>query len=397
VKLDASGNIVWNKLLGGTGDDIANDIQQTTDGGYIVAGCTTSSASGDVTGTNHGYNLGPGPRDYWIVKLDASGNIVWNKLLGGDGDDVANDIQQTIDGGYIVVGSSFFSILGYTKGGGHSMGDVTGTDNGKSDYWVVKLDASGKIVWNKLLGGEGEDVATDILQTTDGGYIVTGYSGSSASGDVTNTNHGNIDYWIIKLDGSGNIAWNKLFGGAAADVAQGIQQTTDGGFIVAGYTFSSANGNVTGSNHGEVDYWVLKLAASGNIVWNKLFGGEGDDVATDILQTTDGGYIVAGYSNLSPQYGTPGHMSGNGDVPDTNHGMSDYWFVKLDVSGNIVWNKLLGGAGEDRAHDIQNTSDGGYIVVGNTKSSTNGDVTGTNHGSIDYWVVKLDASGSIIR
>ena len=398
VKLDASGNIVWNKLLGGTGNDVANDIQQTKDGGYIVAGHTSSSANGDVTGTNHGYNLGSrGLRDCWIVKLDASGNTVWNKLLGGDGDDGANDIQQTTDGGYIVAGFSDFTMIGDLKGTNYRTGDVTGTNHGMSDSWIVKLDASGNIVWNKLLGGIYEDVPNDIQQTTDGGYIVAGYSGSSTSGDVKGTNHGSNDYWIIKLDGSGNIVWNKLFGGTATDVAQSIQQTTDGGYIVAGYISSSTNGDVIGTNHGMIDYWVLKLGASGNIVWNKLLGGEGEDIATDIRQTTDGGYIVAGYSTISPKYGTPGHMSGNGDVPDTNHGMSDYWVVKLDASGNIVWNRLLGGTAADIAQSIQQTIDGGFIVAGHTNSSASGDVASTNLGSNGYWILKLDASGLIIR
>jgi hypothetical protein len=380
VKFNATGTIIWNKLLGGTGDESASSIQQTTDGGYIVAGSSTSSANGDVTGVNHGTSF----QDYWIVKLDANGNILWNKLLGGTGSEDASSIQQTTDGGYIVAGTSFSS----------ANGDVTATNHGLPwpDIWIVKLDANGNILWNKLLGGNYDEYALSIQQTTDGGYIVAGTSSSSANGDVTGTSHGGnvwTDYWIVKLNASGNIIWNRLLGGNYNEVAHSIQQTTDGGYIVAGSSGSSANGDVTGANHGLPldDYWIVKLDASGNILWNKLMGGNDDDIASSIQQTIDGGYIVAGYSG----------SSANGDVTGVNHGgAGDFWIVKLDANGNIIWNKLLGGNGEDKAYSIRQIANGGYIVAGQTTSSSNGDITVTNHGGYDYWIVKLNASGYII-
>jgi hypothetical protein len=378
VKLDVSGNISWNKLLGGSNDDEPSCIQQTADGGYIVAGSTLSSASGDVTGTNHGVDF-----DYWIVKLDALGNIIWNKLLGGNDLDVLSGIQQTTDGGYIVAGTSASSANGDVSGTNHG---ITGT----GDCWIIKLDAAGNITWNKLLGGSADDVATSIQQTTDGGYIVAGYSSSSASGNVTAANHGpspSTDYWIIKLDAGGNITWNKLLGGNNNERANCIQQTTDGGYIAIGFSGSSANGNVTGTNHGSYDYWIVKLDASGNISWNKLLGGANTDEPKSIQQTTDGGYVIAGYSM----------SSANGDVSTTNHGNNDYWIVKTDGFGNITWNKLLGGSGNDQSYSILQTSNGNYIVSGDSDSSASGDVTTINHGLLDYWIVKLNAFGNIIR
>jgi hypothetical protein len=372
VKLNAVGNITWNKLLGGSGDDIPYSIQQTIDGGYIVAGESGSSANGDVTGTNHGGH------DYWIVKLDLLGNISWNKLLGGSGDDMAISIQQTTDGGYIVAGES----------GSSATGDVTGTNHGGRDCWIVKLDALGNITWNKLLGGNGVEFSYSIMQTTDGGYIAAGASTSSANGDVSGTNHGANDYWVVKLNAAGNITWNKLLGGSGDDIAYSIQQTSDGGYTVAGESRSSANGDVTGTNHGNYDYWILKLDANGNINWNKLFGGTNDDVANCIQQTADGGYIVAGSSQ----------SSANGDVTGTNHGLTDYWVVKLNASGNITWNKLLGGSGDEFAYSIKQINTGGYIVAGGSSSSISGDVRGINHGAQDdYWIVKLGAAGNIIQ
>jgi hypothetical protein len=371
VKLDALGNIVWNKLLGGSGPETASNIQQTTDGGYIISGYSSSSANGDVSGTNHG------DYDSWIVKLDALGNIIWNKLLGGSGPEIASNIQQTSDGGYIISGHSYSS----------ANGDVSGTNHGRYDYWIVKLDALGNIVWNKLLGGSGNETASNIQQTTDGGYIISGLSTSSANGDVSGTNHGGSDYWIVKLDALGNIVWNKLLGGSGTETASNIQQTTDGGYIISGYSYSSsANGDVSGTNHGDYDSWIVKLDALGNIIWNKLLGGSGPEIASNIQQTTDGGYIISGYS----------YSSANGDVSGTNHGGADYWIVKLDALGNIVWNKLLGGSYDDYARHIQQTSDGDYIISGYSTSSANGDVSGTNHGSNDYWIVTLDALGNIL-
>ncbi len=354
VKLDSAGTIAWQKSIGGTASDGAYFIQQTTDGGYVVAGSSISN-DGDVTG-NHGSN------DYWVVKLDSTGTIEWQKSLGGTTSDIANSIQQTSDYGYVVAGHSY-SING----------DVT-DNHGNMDYWVVKLDSTGAISWQKSLGGTGYDDATSIQQTIDGGYIVAGQS-SSTDGDVTG-NHGDWDYWVVKLDNTGAISWQKSFGGSGADLGQSIQQTIDGGYVVAGRS-SSTDGDVTG-NHGDWDYWVVKLDNTGAISWQKSFGGSGADLGQSIQQTIDGGYVVAGWSN-----------SINGDVVG-NQGSYDYWVVKLSSTGDINWQKSIGGTRSDYAESIQQTTDGEYVVAG-WSYSINGDVT-NNHGGVDYWVVKLSSA-----
>jgi len=349
--------IEWQKSLGGTFDDYGKSIQQTTDGGYIVAGYSYST-DGDVTGNHGGW-------DYWVVKLSSTSTINWQKSLGGTGNDDANSIQQTTDGGYIVTGTS-----------NSSNGDVTGNHGGK-DYWVVKLDSTGTIIWQNSLGGTGDDEATSIQQATDGGYIVAGYS-NSTDGDVTG-NHGSWDYWVVKLDSIGTITWQKTFGGSGIDYGNSIQQTIDGGYIVAGSS-TSTDGNVTG-NHGGSDCWIIKLDSIGTITWQKTFGGSGRDGATSTQQTTDGGYIVTGYSN-----------STNGDLT-SNQGNEDYWVIKLDSSGAITWQKSLGGSGLDGGLSTQQTTDGEYVVAGYSWSN-DGDVIG-NHGGYDYWVVKLSSTGII--
>jgi len=351
VKLDGSGNIQWQKCLGGSGGDYAYSIQKTSDSGYIIAG-STGSNNGDVTG-NHG------SVDYWVVKLDGVGNLQWQKCFGGTNDDTGSWIQQTNDAGYI--------IAGFTES---VDGDVNG-NHGNFDYWVVKLDASGTLQWQKCLGGTGNDFARFIRQTSDGGYTVVG-STNSNDGDVTG-NHGIVDYWIAKLDSLGTLQWQKCLGGTNDDDGYSIQQLIDGGFIVAGYAESN-DGDVSG-NHGINDYWIVKLDSTGTLQWQKCYGGAGNDLAWYIQQATDGGYLVAGFA-----------QSNDGDVTG-NHGGRDFWILKLDGSGMLQWEKSLGGTGSDEAGSVQQTTDGGFIIAGWT-NSTNGDVT-SNHGDWDYWVVKL--------
>jgi hypothetical protein len=352
VKLDASGNLLWQKCLGGSGQDAVFFIQQTSDGGYIVAGDTVSN-DGDVSG-NHGNS------DGWVVKLDASGNVLWQKCLGGSEGELFFSIQQTSDGGYIAAGFTY-----------SNDGDVSG-NHGNGDGWVVKLDASGNLLWQKCLGSSDYDYAESVQQTSDGGYIVAGYTGSNG-GDVSG-NHGGGDGWVVKLDVSGNLLWQKCLGGSGGDVIASIQQTSDRGYIVAGYT-SSNDGDVSG-NHGHMDAWVVKLNLSGEIDWQKCLGGSLTDYAESVQQTSDGGYIAAGRTG-----------SNDGDVSGNHGGAYDFWVVKLDASGNLLWQKALGGYNDDRASSIQQTSDGGYIVAGYTHSN-DGDVSGF-HGYRDFWVVKL--------
>jgi len=349
--------IAWQKCLGGSDYDFAESIRQTVDGGYVVAGRTFSN-DGDVSG-NHG------DYDYWVVKLDLFGNLVWQKCLGGSQDDEAYSVQQTADGGYVVAG--------YTKS---NDGDVSG-NHGESDCWVVKLDTSGNMVWQRSLGGSSKEEAYSVQQTTDGGYVVGGLANSN-DGDVSG-NHGSSDCWVVKLAPSGNLVWQKSLGGSSWDSANGIQQTADGGYMVAGGTASN-DYDVSG-NHGESDFWVAKLDPSGNLIWQRCLGGSRTDNAMSIQQAADGGYVVAGYTN-----------SDNGNVSGF-HGSWDYWVVKLDPSGNLVWQKCLGGSGFDRAWSIQPAVDGGYVVAGPAKSN-DGNVSG-NHGSFDYWVLKLDPSGDL--
>ncbi|CAN5654692.1 hypothetical protein BH10BAC3_BH10BAC3_04450 [soil metagenome] len=358
VKLSSLCIIEWQKSLGGTGFDQAYSIEQTSDGGYIIAGITDSH-NGDVSG-NHNFEDG---LDAWIVKLTSNGDIQWQKCLGGSNLDYAFSIRQTNDGGYILAGKTY-----------SNDGDVSGLHQptwGFTDYWVVKLNSSGTIEWQKCLGGDLDDEAHSIQQTSDGGYIVAGNSYSN-DGDVSG-NHGNGDYWIVKLNNTGTIQWQKCLGGTSFDYASSIENTSDGGYIFSG-TSKPYDVNLNGG-HGKADWEVIKLSSNGTVQWKKYFGGSDFDEAASAKQTSDGGYIIAGNSHS------------NDDEVSGNHGNADYWIVKLGDTGDLQWQKTFGGSADDVASSIVTTSDGGYLVAG-TSLSNDDDVTG-NHGINDYWVIKL--------
>ena len=360
VKINNTGVLQWQKRYGGSSAiEAAYSIQQTSDGGYIVAG-HTSSTDGDVTG-NHG-----GTPDFWVIKINSIGTLQWQKTLGGNNNDFAYSVQQTTDGGYIVAGVT-----------SSVDGDITfNHGNENDDYWIVKLNSTGVVQWQKTLGGTNNDIARSIQQTADGGYIITGEAVSD-DGDVLNDLNGAYgNAWVVKLDSTGNIQWQKTLEKIINHATEGysIQQTTDGGYIMVGQTLSV--------DYLNWEYYVVKMNASGIVEWQNSYGGTLNDYAYSVKQTTDGGYIVAGSTRS-----TGGDVSGN-------NGIDDYWLIKLNSAGTLLWQKALGGSLIDVANSVLQTSDGGYIVAGSSRSN-NGDVT-NNIGSnpIRFWVVKLAGPGA---
>ncbi len=358
VKLDALGNIEWQKALGGSGHDSATCVRQTFDGGYILAGSSNSN-DGQVSG-NHGVN------DYWVVKLDTDGQIVWQKSLGGSRGEWAYDIQQTLDSGFIVAGVTE-----------SDDGDVTGQHGIAGDCWIVKLDNSGTLQWQKALGGSANDVARSIRPTADDGYIFSGRTRSN-DGDVSG-NHGDEDLWVVKLENSGNIEWQKCLGGTNFDAGYGIVPTDDGGYLTTGLTYSS-NGDVT-NPRGFGDIWAVKLDQTGAIQWQKCYGGVSADAANTVFAAGNNSFIIAGYS-----------YSDDGNVME-NKGNADWWILKIDSAGDIVWQKTYGGTGTEFAMCVEQSGDGGLVAAGHSNSNDY-DVSG-NHGAHDFWVIKLEPELSV--
>jgi hypothetical protein len=358
-------HIEWQKSFGGSFYDWAVSIIQTTNGDFIAVGASEST-DGDIIG----HRGDPFIRDEWIVKINSEGKIIWQKSLGGSGSDAACSLNQTNDEGYITAGYTFSNDF-----------DVTG-NHASGDYWIIKFNSNGDIEWQNCLGGNEDDAASSIQQTNDSGYIIAGFSRSN-DGNVTghHGSHESEDFWIVKVDINGAIQWQKSLGGSETDIPKSIQQTNDGGYIVAGYSESN-DGDVT-ENHGGGDYWVVKLNPIGDIVWQKSLGGSGTDYPYSIQQTNDGGYIIIGASN-----------SNDGDIIGKKYKNTDCWIVKLDSIGTIQWQKLFGGNDDDYFLSMSQTNNGNYIAVGLTFSK-DGDVT-ENRGHEDCWIVKLDSICNII-
>lgn len=364
--------IAWQNSIGGDNSDYLQSIQQTNDGGFILGGFSYSGLSGDKT------EILQGSSDYWVVKLNSTGTIEWQNTIGGSSYDDLYSIQQTSDDGYILAGRSYSGISG----------DKTEASTGGWDYWVVKLNTNGDIEWQNAIGGSGDDNLWYAEETTDGGYILGGYSDSGISGDKTEASIGLADYWVVKLNNSGNIEWQNTIGGSNTDYLVAIHQVADAGYILGGYSISTISGDKTEATIGVYDFWVIKLNATGGILWQNTIGGNSTEYLRSIQQTSDGGYVLGG----------PSYSGVGGDKTEANFDggeFKDYWIVKLNSNGNVQWQNAIGAIGDDAVGGIQQTIDGGYIVGGYSSSGISGDKTEVSLGNYDYWIVKLNPTGSI--
>lgn len=382
LKLDSLGNIEWQNTLAGDTTDYASAIIQTSDGGYLLGGTSYSDSSYDKSenAIGDGYYAGVNlynRSDYWIIKLDANGIIEWENTIGGNESEVLTCVVQTIDGGYLIGGWS----------DSEASGDKSATST-STDYWIVKLSSLGEIEWDKTIGGSSSDWLYSFVQTNDSGYILGGTSVSDISGDKTANNFGSDDYWIVKIDSIGYIQWDRGFGGNQVDrlfFSEGVKQTIDGGYILAGHSYSGSNGNKTENNFGLRDYWVVKINSIGAIEWQNAFGGNSDDILMSVHQTTDTGFVLGGYSKSDVSGNkTEPHWGGGGVINGY-----DYWIVKIDSLGSIQWQKVIGGTNYDEFGSVEPTPDNGYIIGGSSQSGLSGNKTEASMGGLDFWIVKL--------
>jgi hypothetical protein len=358
----------WSRWYGGLGDDWALSVVQTSDGGYVLAGLTDSS--------------GAGCNDFYLVKTDSAGNAYWTRTYGGSGDDDAYSVIQMSDGGYALAGST----------------DSFGA--GSYDFWLVKTDSAGNMQWNQTYGGAGNDYAYSVVQTSDGGYGLAGYTNSF--GGVS------YDFWLVKTDSAGNMQWNQTYGGLGDEKAYSLVQTTDGGYALAGcksypirmlnavfwlvktdsvgnaqwnQTYGSAvdidkayavvqtaDGGYALAGVKGSDFWLVRTDSSGNELWDQAYHGGSYAFANSLVQTIDGGYAVAGYT-------------GSYDPRDWHA-----WLVKTDSLGSAKWNQTYGGLSDTFAFSVIQTSDGGYAIAGCADSGS---------GNYDAWLVKTDSLGNL--
>lgn len=357
--------IQFVKTLGGSLNESAQSIIKTNDGGYAIAGYTQSN-NGDINDkTTENF-------DYWFLKFDENDNLQESKTFGGSESEKAHDIIQTNDGGFVLIGES-----------NSNDGDVTKTSD-LDDIWIVKLDASGNIAWEKTHGFSGNDRAFSIIQTADSGYFISGILDVTASGGdgndrSTKRKHAGGDYWGLKLDSNGDKIWRRYFGGTFTDTAFDAIETNDNGFIIIG---SSDSEDVDISNNkGTYDYWVVKVNSNGDMVWEESYGGTQIDEAKGIVKTSDGNYLIVGNSR-----------SNDGDISNSK-GAADVWLIKISPSGDLIWEKSYGGSSFDSAEHITPTQDGGYIITGNSRSEDK-DLK-NNEGQNDIWILKINNSGNL--
>ncbi|RFS17063.1 3-coathanger stack domain-containing protein [Emticicia sp. C21] len=299
---------------------------------------------------------------------------VWDKTFGGNAYDAINTMITTADGGYLLGGTS----------GSDISADKSQAPQGIWDFWIVKTDANGTKLWDKRFGGDSYQEVRSILPTADGGYLLSGFSFSGASGDKTEASHGQSDYWLVKIDFNGNKLWDKRFGGSGEDALRRVCATTDGGFLLGGGSNSAISGDRTEDSRGDSDYWVVKIDVNGNKVWDKRFGGSNNDALTSIVKTDDGFYLLGGVS-----------ASGiSGDRTEDSRGGQDYWLVKIDGNGNKLWDRRFGGSATDWMDVLLPTSDGNYLLGGQSMSGVSGDRTQPSQGGYDFWIVKVDPNGN---
>lgn len=372
ISLAQAPDVLWTKLIGGSGVDLHRASLITNDAGYIVAGRSSSNISGDKSQNSYANSS-----DYWVVKLDQDRNIQWQTTLGGNQYESLSSVLQTSDG-YLVVGSSDSDISG----------NKTEVSRGSTDFWIVKLSQQGDIQWQKAYGGSDIDFLEDAISTDDGGYLLAGFSRSSISGDKTENSRGVQDGWLIKIDNLGNIQWQKTIGGSAGDFFTSVLQTSDGGYIVGGYSASPISGEKTENSYGLNDYWVLKIDALGNIIWQKTIGGSLSDSLTGITITANNTYLICGNSNSST----------SGLKDEDSRGGTDIWLLELDSFGNINWQKTIGGNDDDNTaiKPIIVMPDFSIVLCSGSRSDISGDKTEPLFGISDIWLVKLNSSGNIL-
>jgi len=321
IKTDSLGDTTWTRTFGGSKWESANSVQPTADGGYVIAGYTES--------------YGAGNGDAWLIKTDSLGDTLWTRAYGGVGWEDCSSVRQTADGGYVFVGTT----ESYGSGG--------------PDAWLVKIDSAGDTLWTRTCGGTSLDEGYDVLQASDGGYVIAAFTASFGAGSG--------DGWLIRTDSLGDTLWTRTYGGSGAEHFYSATLTTGRGYVITGSTESYGAGGP--------DVWLVRINGSGDTLWTRAFGGTATDEGWSVRQTGDGGYVIAASTE---SFGA---------------GESDVWLIRTDGSGDTLWTCTCGDTGLDGPYAVLQTLDLGFIVAGTT--------TSTGAGSYDAWLIKIGPEGPV--
>lgn len=372
-KMSETGKLEWQRSYGGDGIDMLNSLVITRDGGMLLGGTSNSQKGFDKTQNSFGGD------DFWVLRLDPFGNILWQNTYGGKGEDKLAKVIQTRDGGFLIGGSSSSNhIFDATK---QEVVENAKNENsrGNLDYWVIKVGPAGEMEWQRTLGGRFADILKTVVETPDGGYLLGGISNSPQSGDKTDSNLGEFDFWIVKLDETGGTEWQRTIGGEGDDILVDIVITESKKVLIAGYSNSGISFDKEVSNRGtSTDIWVIMLDEEGEQEWQKTFNVDSYTLLTGVTKTSDQAFILGGYSQKSllekRQKGTVS---------------SDYFAIKIDSLGEQRWKRELGSSSRDVLTRIVETRDGGYLLAGTSDGKVSKSKQSGNIGKEDFWIVKL--------
>ncbi|MCT8340591.1 T9SS type A sorting domain-containing protein [Flavobacteriaceae bacterium TK19130] len=422
VNLLYAQDVLWEKSYGGAHGDYLYDAQSTADFGFILAGSSVSEKSGNKQ------EKGYGGLDYFIWKMDEQGSLDWQKTYGGPGSDFLQKIITTRDGGFLLAGTSDSAKGGLKKDDPYGMGD----------FWVVKLNADGSEQWQRTIGGVSADILKTAMELPEGGYLLAGSSSSPKSKAKKTKNQGNKDYWVIKLDSAGEVEWESSFGGKYVDEIEAVCSAPDKGFYLLGYSNSPDGPLKAAKNLGGGDYWLIRIDKLGNLIWEKAFGGEGDDHPYAMLRRKNGNILVGGISSTKSgamkqaanskgtdfwvfemdnesgivweetydigEYDVLSSMEENNDRTvllagyaksenvgrraSDSRGINDYVAIKIKPDGKEKWRQEIGSKGEDVLKRLIETRGGGYLMAGTSSGAISGE-RNSKQGRSDFWVVKL--------
>jgi hypothetical protein len=374
-------NKSWDHTFGGDKNDLVSVVRAIPGAGFIIGGSSFSGISADKTESNHDTSLSTA--DYWLVMTDPSGNKIWDRRFGGPG---AEDHFETIllPDGFLSGGHSF------SPSGNDVTEDNRDSTISSNDYWIVKIGFNGQKIWDKRFGGTSFENFGSVRLTPDGGLIIAGSSFSDVGGDKTEPGQGGWDYWLVRTDSMGNKIWDRRFGGTADDFATAVEIVPDGNYLVGGYSGSGAGGDKTDTCRGGTDYWIVKVDDSGNLLWDKTFGGSNNDWLFSLAISTDDGLLIGGQS-FSPV---------SGEKTEANHDPapsgSDRWVIKSDAAGMKLWDRTYGADQTEDLNQIIPGPDGGFLVTGESYSQANGDKTEPNLGIEQTWILKADSMGTVL-
>ncbi len=361
IKTDYYGNLQWSKTLGGWSPDYGLEAIETN-GGYVI-GCTSTSNDGDLTGNN-------GPTDFWIVKIDFSGNIIWQHNYGGFDEDNLFSLDNSNDGGFVVTGS----VSSFNTG---DVQNRLGVDP-NIDTWLLKLDSLGILQWQRCIGGSGQEYYEHVRVDEVGNIYLISTSGSSDS-DVTCNIIGH-NAWLVKLDSSGNILWNKCFGGTSGQIINSIK-IIGSKLLMSGQT-ASYNGDLT-HNYGDWDAWILLIDTAGNKIFSQSYGGSKIDVINGATMMGNNRIVACGFT-----------LSHNHDISINNDpAYKECWLICTDTLGNLLWERTFGNSYYDEGNSIVNLPDGSFAFAGYTSGPDNNVISGYhgNSQSSQFWLVKFDS------